>query len=336
MSAPEEAARVRRGAGLFRLEQRSVGMVSGGDRIRWLDGMVSNDVASLEAGPERSGCYAALLTPQGRIVSDLQILLRPEALWIEAERAALPAVLARLEKYVIADDVVLRDASAELARLGVEGPRAPAILEAALGRAPEIAPDSGIDAELAGVSVVVAAFGWSGAPAFQIYAPAAAAQEIAERLRQVGRSEGLVEAGADALEILRIEAGVPRLGAELDEEVLPAEAQLERAVSTTKGCYTGQEVVARLRTRGQVKHRLVGLRFEGGAPPEAGTAVAEVGGKARRIGEVTSACVSPQAGAIALAFVRRPHDEPGTEVAVGTARARVAPLPFVPTSASRP
>ena len=255
MSAPEDAARVRRAAGLFRLEQRGVGVVSGGDRIRWLDGMVSNDVASLEAGPERSGCYAALLTPQGRIVSDLQILLRPEALWIETERAALPAVLARLEKYVIADDVVLRDASAELARLGIEGPRAPAILEAALGRAPEIAPDSGIDAELAGVSIVVAAFGWSGAPAFQIYAPAAAAQEIAERLRQVGRSEGLVEAGAEALEILRIEAGVPRQGAELDEEVLPAEAQLERAVSTTKGCYTGQEVVARLRTRGQVKHR---------------------------------------------------------------------------------
>ncbi len=329
MSAVERAAQVRGAAGLFRLAQRGVGEVSGGDRIRWLDGMVSNDVASLAAGPERSGCYAALLTPQGRIVSDLQVLLRPESLWIETERAALPGVLARLEKYVIADDVALRDASDELARLGIEGPRAPAIVADALGRAPELAADAGVDAQLGRVPVVVAAFGWSGEPAFQIYAPVAAEGAVVERLREAGRNEGLVEADADVLEILRIEAGAPRLGAELDEEVLPAEARLERAISTTKGCYTGQEVVARLRSRGQVKHMLVGLRFEAGEPPKAGAEVTELGGKARQLGEVTSACESPQAGAIALAFVRRPFDEPGTEVAVGPARARVAALPFV-------
>ncbi len=336
MSSRQCAARVRSAAGLFRLARRGVVAVSGGDRVRWLDGMVSNDIASLEAGPERSGCYAALLTPQGRIVADLQVLIRPEALWLETERAALRAVLARLEKYVIADDVGLRDASAELARLGLEGPRAPAILETALGRVPQIAHDSAVDAELAGAPVVVAAFGWSGEPAYQFYVPAAAEEAVAERLREAGRSHGLVEADADALEILRIEAGVPRLGAELDEEVLPTEARLERAISTTKGCYTGQEVIARLRTRGRVKHMLVGLRFEDGEAAEPGTDVAEVGGKARRLGEVTSACVSPQVGAIALAFVQRPHDAPGTELAVGPARARVAPLPFVAASAARP
>ncbi len=332
MNAAEETLRVRERAGLFRLEDRGIGVVSGEDRVRWLDGMVSNDVKSLEAGTARSGCYAALLTAKGRIVADLQILSRPGALWFETEGWALPGVIARLDKYVIADDVQLEDQSAEFARFGIEGAAAPAILAEAAGRELALARDACVDADVAGAPVLVARFGWSGERAFQIYSPTTAADDVIGALRDAGRSHGMVEAGPEVLEILRIEAGRPRLGAELDETVLPAEARLERAISTSKGCFVGQEVVERMRSRGQVKHLLVGLRFDGAeAPPVA----AEVSAGSKRVGEITSACVSAQAGTIALAYVRRPHDAPDGEVSVEGTRARVAELPFVQPGSGR-
>lgn len=322
MSAAEQAAAVRRGAGLFALEARGLLAVSGGDRVRWLDGMVSNDVAGLAPGPERSGCYAALLTPQGRIVADLHVLLRPAELWIETASEAAGPVRARLERYVIADDVQLADRSAALGRLGLEGPEAPAILAAA-GGDPDLAPDACGEVRIAAAEVVVAAFGWSGEPAFQLFTPPGVRDAVAEAL--LAAAPGLLRADAETLEILRIEAGVPRLGSELDETVLPDEARLERAVSRTKGCYTGQEVVARMASRGRVGHRLVGLRFADGEPPAAEEPVLAA---ARRVGEVTSACRSPALGAIALAYVRRPHDEPGGELSVAGRAARVCALPF--------
>jgi folate-binding protein YgfZ len=325
VSAATEAAAVRRGAGLFRLPQRGVLAVEGRDRVRWLDGMLSNDVAGLAPGPERSGCYALLLTRKGRIVADLRVLLRPEALWLELPRGAVAPVAETLGRFIVADDVVLRDASQELERLALEGPAAPEILEAALGAPLPLAAEAGADVELAGVHLLVAAFGWSGAPARQLFAPAGSGEGVAHALAEAGAARGLVEASAEALEILRIEAGVPRLGTELDEEVLPAEARLERAVSQTKGCYTGQEIVARLESRGHVNHRLVGLALEGPTPPQVG---AEIRAGDRGIGEVTSACLSPAAGAIALGYVRVPHDAPDTRLRVAGREARVTELPF--------
>lgn len=325
MTGPEaQAAAARRAAGLFRLDDRGLLAVEGADRVRWLDGMVSNDVAALAPGPERSGCYALLLTPKGRIVADLHVLHRDQALWLETARAALADVVGRLEKLRVADDVRLVDRSAEFDRLALEGPAAPGILEA-VGAPLPVSPDAWVELELAGTGVLAAAYGWSGESAFQLFAPAGAGGGVAEALRAAGAGRGLVEAGPEALEILRIEAGVPRLGAELDEDVFPAEAGLERAVSSTKGCYTGQEIVARLGSRGRVNHRLVGLSLSEGGPPAPG---ARVEADSREVGEVTSACRSPAAGSIALAFLRLPWDAPGTEVRVAGRAARVAPLPF--------
>jgi folate-binding protein YgfZ len=137
-----------------------------------------------------------------------------------------------------------------------------------------------------------------------------------------------VEGDRDTLEILRIEAGIPRLGAELDEDVFPAEAGLvARAVSLTKGCFTGQEIVARLESRGQVNHRLVGLRFEGTAAPTPGEGLDDGDGK--RVGEVTSGCVSPGAGAIGLGYVRRTLALAGTALRAGSRSVEVADLPLV-------
>ncbi len=326
MTPQEQAHAVRQSAGLFRLADRGLLRVTGGDRVRWLDGMLSNDVASLEPGPDRSGCYAALLTRQGRIVCDFHVLQRGDGFWLETARDAVATALETLDRFVIADDVTLADASDEVERIGLEGPSAPVLLEAALGAPLPLGEDCCAEVELAGVPVLAAAFGWSGAPGRQLFVPSGSGDAVAAALRAARGDRGLVEAGAEVLEILRVEAGVPKLGAELDQEVLPAEARLERAVSYTKGCYTGQEVVARMHSRGRVGHLLVGLRLEGGPAGEVG---ADVEVEGRKTGEVTSACLSPSAGSIALAFVRAQHAEPGTAVSAGGRPAQVAELPFI-------
>lgn len=320
------AAAVRRAAGLFRLSDRALVAVEGADRVRWLNGMVSNDVAVLQPGPERSGCYALLLTRQGRIVADLHVLEMGESFWLELAAPALAPVLERLEKFIIADDVRLADRSDAFARLGLEGPRSAEILARALDGASLPETDAWVSARAAGADVVVAAFGWSGERGFQLIVPAAGAAALQGALEEAGSSSDLVVAGPEVLEVLRIEAGIPRVGSELDEDVLPAEVHLnERAISVDKGCYTGQEIVARIESRGQVQHLLVGLRFEADALPEVG-AVVEADG--RRTGELTSACHSAVHGAIGLAFVRRAHAVRDCQVSVDGSAARVVELPF--------
>jgi aminomethyltransferase len=316
---------VRDGAGLFRALPRGTLFVTGGDRRRWLNGMISNDVERLTQGPTASGCYATLLTPQGRIVADLQVVDRGDAFWLDLAGEALAGVIERLDRYIVADDVSLADRSGEFERMALEGPAAERIFAAAAADAPALAADAGAEVRVAGVPVLVAAFGWTGEPALQVAAPIDRADVVADRLRDAGASLGLVDADFEVLETLRIEAGVPRFGAELDESVLPAEAGLDRAVANDKGCYTGQEVVERLRSQGRVSHHLVGLVTEGddlfavGATVTAGDS---------SVGEVTSACLSPRAGAIALAFVRRAHAEPGARLAVDGRIATVTALPF--------
>jgi aminomethyltransferase len=149
---------------------------------------------------------------------------------------------------------------------------------------------------------------------------------VEEALAAAAKGEMLVHGSFEALEILRVEAGLPALGSELDEEVLPPEARLERAISTSKGCYVGQEIVARLRARGQVNHLLVGLRLESPLLPDVGTKLSVDG---RTTGELTSVVLSPSEGPIALGYVRREHAEVGTQIEIAGQRARIAALPFV-------
>ena len=321
------AARIRRGAGWFALPQRGLLSVRGGDRVRWTNGMVSNDVARLAPGPDRSGCHALLLTAQGRIVADLHVLAREQEIWLELAGEVLPDVAKRLERYVIADDVAISDESAHWRRFALEGPRAPELLARAVSAPIAIASDSGVDVTIAGASVVACAWGWSGESAYQLFVPAAAADRVAAAIAATAREGELEIADAEVLEVLRIEAGTPSQGRELGEDVLPAETGLVgRAVSTTKGCYTGQEIVARMESRGSASHRLVGLRCDAADPPPVGAAVRADG---QAIGSVTSACRSTHAGTIALGYVRSAHAAPGSAVEVSGARAQIAALPFV-------
>lgn len=326
MSAASLASAVRRGAGLFRPVPRAVVGVVGSDRVRWLNGMITNDVAGLDNGPANSGRYAALLSPKGRIIADLQVLERGDAFWLDVDADALARVIETLGRYIIADDVSLQDRGGELERIGLEGPEAFAIARSVFPELPDLAADACAEVKLDGTTVVVARFGWSGESALQLFTAMGAGGAVADRLLEAGERAGLVAADADALETLRIEAGVPRFGAELDDSVLPAEAGLERAIALDKGCYTGQEVVERMRSQGRASHHLVGLAAAQEVGFEPGT---ELSSDGRRVGEVTSACLSQSVGAIALAFVRRAFCEPGTLLDAGGRPARVASLPFV-------
>ena len=300
MTAGSDVARelraVREGAGLFRLPGRGV----------------------LEVG---GGAPGLLLTRQGRIVADLHVLAREGAFWLELESAALPAVREQLSRYVVADDVTLADRRTDLARLAVEGARASSLL-AAVGADPSgLAPHAWREVRIAGAAVTAAAYGFTGLPGFQLFVPVAAADAVTAALL----AAGVAPASADTLECLRIAAGVPWLGRELDESVLPAEARLDAAISTTKGCYTGQEVVTRMRSRGRVGHLLMGLRFEGAALPARGAAIE---GETGPIGQVTSSVLSPEMGAIGLGFVRAEDATPDASVRVAGAAARIAALPL--------
>ena len=164
-----------------------------------------------------------------------------------------------------------------------------------------------------------------GFPFTKIFAPLGSGDPLAEALLRAAGDGGVIRASLEALEILRIEAGIPAFGSELDDTVLPAEAGLLDAVSQTKGCYVGQEVVARMETAGRVSHRLVGLELSGQTLPEAGSPILA---DAKRVGEVTSCCRSPAAGPIALGFVRSAQADPGGWVDAGGVRARVRRLPF--------
>lgn len=327
------AARAREGAGLF-ATPRGLISIAGRDRVRWLNGMISGDVTLLAEGPERSGCYALLLTPKGGIVADLHVLFGEECLRLDVDVSATAEVIARLARYVVADDVTLEDVSAQVERLALEGPDAARLLaRAGATQLEALRPDAWLATRIGETPVHVAAWGVSGEPAFQLYVPAGGSSAVRAALAGAAARASLpfALAGPEALEVLRVEAGVPRQGLELDEDVLPAEARLtERAVSLTKGCYTGQEIVARVESRGRVNHLLVGLAFEASsALPAAGTALRD-GDK--RVGEVTSVALSQRCGPIGLGYVRRPLDVPGTELqleAVEGGLVRVSALPFV-------
>ncbi len=324
--APAAVIATRRAAGLFALASRGLVEVAGEDRVRWLDGMLTNDIARLTAGPERSGCRALALTRKGQIVADVRVWLRPDALWLETDAAAIAGLLEHLRRLVVADDVRLGAPGPPRSVLALEGPAAREVLERAADRRVELAAGAVAELEIAGVPLVAAAYGETGEHAFRIAVPEGGSGIVADALVAAGRPSGLAIGSPEAFEILRIEAGTPRFGAELGPDVLPAEARLEAAIAFEKGCYTGQEIVARVESRGQVRRLLAGLRVEGGAAPARGAAIEAAGA---RVGEVTSGCVSPTCGAIGLGFVRIPHEAPGTGLRVGGLPARAAALPIV-------
>jgi folate-binding protein YgfZ len=283
---------------------------TGEDRVRLLHAMSSNHIQQLEAG---SGCYAFFLNPQGRILSDAVILAASDALAINTEPETRESLLAHLNKHIIADDVTLEDTTAETVQIGVEGPASEQVLSK-LGAPVPAAPYS----HQAWQGGFVIRFSTTGQPGFSIIAPAAMRDTLIGGLE----ASGCVEASAEAARVVRLELGRPRYGEDITDRYLPHETQLLSAVHFNKGCYIGQEIVERVRSRGGVHRFLVRLEIEGEEPPASGTKITAGG---REVGEITSAAYSPaRRSVMALGYVRMNEVTAGTALEAGGRKASVA------------
>jgi folate-binding protein YgfZ len=290
-----EALRER--AGVVERTDRGRLRLRGSDRLAYLHGLLSNDVLTLAPGEWR---YATLLTPQGRMISDMRVFELADATLLDLPIETTPAVREHLDRFVIAEDVTIDDVTGEWAQVGLYGPQAATILDAArqAGPAPlHVLPGSDLGVE--GQDLIIA-------------------RENAAALIAALARAGATAVSLGTLEITRVEAGIPRFPVDMNSTTIPLEAGIEdRAISLTKGCYVGQEVIIRVLHRGggRVAKKLVRLTA-GDQPLAAGDTVRS---SDREIGHVTSAVLSPRAGAwIALAYVQRDFTEPGTAVEVVT------------------
>lgn len=309
-----EYAALRDSAALMDLGYRGRLCLTGADRARFLHGQVTNAVKDLAPG---EGCYAALVTAKGRMVADLQIHCLRDELLLDLEPGLSPVVQARLEQYVIADDVQVVDVAPLFGLLSVQGPAADAVMRG-LGLAMAALPEGGrhvqvIDPVLG--EICCAHHPRGAVNGYDLFVATDRAVEAAERLRAGVRAAGGGLAGWDALELVRVEAGLPRFGPDMDETNLAPETGIEgRAISYTKGCYIGQEVIARIRTYGQVTRALRGLLLPIDLPvlPAKGAVLRHAG---KDVGHVTTAVRSPRLGRpIALGYVRKECNQPGTEL----------------------
>jgi tRNA-modifying protein YgfZ len=304
---------LREEVGLLDRSARAKLRIAGPDAIEYLNGQLTNDLEGLEPN---EGCYAALLDRKGHIQADMRALrLSNTEIWLDLEPAPAPAVLKHLRTYSIGHAVEVEDVSDRWAIVSLIGPRADQV-SGFDGLGPEHAQRF---RDWEGVEVL--------GVATNLGVDLIAGSEQLARLRALLEAAGAVEVSETAAEIVRVESGRPRFGAEMGPETMPAEAGIvERAVDFEKGCYIGQEPVARLHYRGKPNRHLRGLRLSG--PAQAGEALA-LGD--REVGSIGTACVSPALGPIALAVVRR-EAGPGDSVLVGEAgaAAEVIELPFGP------
>jgi folate-binding protein YgfZ len=318
--------------GLVDLSFRTRLCLAGADRQKFLHGQVTNDVNRLRPG---QGCYAALITAKGKMQSDLNIYLLENEILLDFEPGLAATVAQRLERYVISDDVQIVDVGPYYGLLSVQGPTAAAVVGALDPTLP--VPDS----PMASVKRDVAELGEIylinhprlATAGFDLFVPVGSLGVAAERVRALALAKGGCLCGWQAFDLTRIEAGVPRFGVDMDETNLAPETGIEeRAISYTKGCYIGQEVIARIRTYGQVTKHLRGLVIFGETAglPQKGAKLFQA---EKEVGYITSAVYSPKAGAnIALGYVRREAQTSGTALVVqsGTHQysATVVDLPF--------
>jgi folate-binding protein YgfZ len=318
-------------AAIGAIAPRAVLGVGGGDRASFLHGLLTNDVQALAPG---GGCYAAWLTPQGRMIADLHVFETGDRILLDVPAELAAALAERLDRSVFTEDVQLADLSRSLAVVWIHGPSAAAILERVLSGASGLAAWPGYRHApmiFGNAAVIVARVDQLGVPGFCVYIDV----ERAPDLRAALEAAGAAAADREAIEAARVEAGYPVFGVDMTEETIPLEAGIEdRAISFTKGCYVGQEVIVRVlhRGHGRVVRRLIGLRLEGGVPARGGRILADD----REIGAVTSAARSPRLGPIAMGYVHRDFAGPGTRVAVetpeGTVGAVISDRPIAPAA----
>jgi folate-binding protein YgfZ len=317
--------------------------ISGVDRVSFLHGLLTNDIKSLAPG---RGCYAAWLTPQGRMITDMRVLVLDKRILLDVRVVDAPAIARRLEELVFAEDVRIRDVTGEFTQIRVLGPDAPKAALAALAsltmQAVSVTVDElehwsdyqSISPSFDALQLLLIRDDELGVVGYDVYVGGPGHQASVTRVKTSFAQQGVVPIDHQTTETLRIEAGRPLFGVDMDEETIPLEAGIEdRAISFSKGCYVGQEVIVRVTSRGhgRVVRKLVGLVLDDGHVPAHDDVLFS---KEREVGRITSATYSPSLSApIALAYVHRDFTEPGTQVTVGRGAAITAivrQLPFLP------
>ena len=315
---------VRAASGLFDFSFRGKFRMKGRDHAKLLQRLVSNDVKKLTPG---QGTYATLLNAQGHIVVDLRLYCAEDSFFVDVEADLRDKAIQSFRKFIIADQVELEPL--ELYALAFQGPRSKGLLEKTLHiDLPAMNEYDHFAANYAGFPIRVVRATSTGEEGYEVWVSAAGMEAVWGAACGQAPTYEMLACGVEAMESLRIEAGIPRYGSELGEDVIPLEAGLLNALSFNKGCYIGQEIVERARSRGHVNWKLMGLIASAGERlPPGEKAVVE----GREVAEVTSSCTSPTLGkTIALAYVRREFSEPGAKLTLlsGVA-AEVAALPFI-------
>jgi folate-binding protein YgfZ len=336
-----EHAALRESAGVTDLSFRSRICLTGADRVRFLHGQVTNDVKKLRDG---EGCYAAITTAKGKMESDLNIFALADELLLDFEPGLTEKISQRLEKFIVADDVQIVDAAPHYGLLSVQGPKAADVVVALslIGRdaLPRVQADRQVSPTIVKISdatlgeIYLANNPRLGASGFDLFVPNNSLGAVADKLIAAAKQIGGRACGWTAFETARIEAGIPRYGADMDETNIPLECGIEsRAVTYNKGCYIGQEVINRIHSVGHVNRELRGLRLADDLKtlPQRGDKLFHAG---KEVGCVTSVVKSPALNAnIALGYVRREANQIGNELtlrtAAGESAAKIVELPFV-------
>ncbi len=323
-----EYAAVRNGgAGLMNLSSRGRVLVSGSEVVTFLNGLITNDMKTLAVN---SWMPAAFPNVQGRLLAAVRVLHRDDGFLIDTESATHDTVLKLLQRFTLAGDFRVADTTAKMAMLSVQGKQAADIIRATLGEeaakvdGPQVLKTTFTD----NGQVTVIRVTHTAEDGYDLFLERDAAQTLSDALT----SNGAKPVNEEVSEILRIEAGIARYGADMDETNVVTETNLDEAVSFTKGCYIGQEIIARIKYRGHVAKKLAGLIFESDAELDRGAKILSLDDK--EVGRVTSFAFSPNlARTIALGYLKYDYLAPGTKVKIVSAErefpATVTELPFI-------
>jgi folate-binding protein YgfZ len=321
-SAAKELEALRSGVGVYDLSWRGKLVVTGEDRIRWMNGMVTNNVRDL---PAQHGTFGYILNPQGRIQADATVFHRGDHLLLTSELSQLTKIKEYFDRYIIMDDVEINDVTEKLASIGVAGPLAAETLTRA-GLLPRgLAVGEVIDSTFNGLGYSISRSPIEVNDSYEIWF----APENFAVIWDTIVNAGAAPAGSTAIEWQRVLKGLPRIGIDIGERELPQETGQEYALHYAKGCYIGQEIVERIHSRGNVNRVFSGLQLDGEAAPARGTKIIA---NDKEVGEVTTSAVIPVAGsnrAVALGYLRREASAPGTTLKIAESNATVVPLPFI-------
>ena len=318
-SLREEFQALLAGAGMAAL-QRSKLALTGSDRVRWLNGMMTNNVRDLAQG---HGVYGFFLNPQGRILGDLYAYNRGESLVVDIEASQLAKILELFDHYIIMDDVEVANISDERVAIGMTGPKSSETLRAVGVDVPELQPLQFVDLTGSYAGITLVRGDNPLVESYEIWASPSRVEELAPRLIEAVAAS----VSPEALELLRIASGIPKYGVDIREKDLPQETEQARALNFNKGCYIGQEIVERIRSRGSVHRKFTGFTVQGPLPAP-GNKI-ELDGK--EVGEVTSSALLPANDGehgVALGYIRREQAAPGKTLRAGEAALSVTDLPF--------